>query len=189
MLGLFALASGFLAPTSRTGRATAVGPMRSTGNIQMINLFGNNEESKLRRDDLSLRSARAGSRVLTFRRPNAATTGLLLGLKFKEGAGKAIYIQSIVPNTQAADFEKQGKLSVGDEITMVSATFGDEMWSARGVGKMRLEKSIAVRQGATISFVLESSDDNSKKRMKEMAAKQKKEQDRISRLQRQLTKE
>ena len=95
------------------------------------------EESKLRRDDLSLRSARAGSRVLTFRRPNAATTGLLLGLKFKEGAGKAIYIQSIVPNTQAADFEKQGKLSVGDEITMVSATFGDEMWQ-RGRSKVVL---------------------------------------------------
>eukprot|EP00966_Prymnesium_polylepis_P307283 7100957-Prymnesium_polylepis.1 len=30
---------------------------------------------------------------------------------------------------------------------MVSATFGDEMWSARGIGKYRLEKSIAVRQG------------------------------------------
>ena len=160
--------------------------MRSTGNIQMINLFGNNEESKLRRDDLSLRSARAGSRVLTFRRPNAATTGLLLGLKFKEGAGKAIYIQSIVPNTQAADFEKQGKLSVGDEITMVSATFGDEMWSARGVGKMRLEKSLAVRQGSWVKLAFESSDDVSKRRKKELEAQAKKQAAFTNRLQQQL---
>jgi hypothetical protein len=33
----------------------------------------------------------------------------------------------------------------------------------------RLEKSIAVRQGMTISFVLESKDDNSKRRQKEMS--------------------
>ena len=52
--------------------------------------------------------------------------------------------------------EVAGKIKEGDEVTMVSATFGDEMWSARRIGKMRLEKSIAVRQGMTISFVFES---------------------------------
>ena len=54
-------------------------------------------------------------------------------------------------------------VQVGDEVTMVSATFGDEMWSARNVGKYRLEKSIAVRQGMQISFVFENSNDSSKK--------------------------
>ena len=58
---------------------------------------------------------------------------------------------------------------------MVSATFGDEMWSARGVGKYRLEKSIAVRQGMTISFVVENRDDFSEKRMRELAEAQRKE--------------
>merc|ERR1719453_1445297 len=99
----------------------------------MVNLFGNNDESKKRREMLSARSAPPGSRVVTF--------------------GKAVIVDKIIPGTEAARLEQQGKLKVGDEITMVSATFGEELWSARGVGKYRLEKSIAVRQGATISFV------------------------------------
>merc|ERR1711865_999126 len=73
------------------------------------------------------------------------------------------------------------------EIVMVSATFGNEMWSARGIGKVRLEKSIAVRQGGTIQFVVEQADDNSKKRQKEMADKAKKQGELNSRLQKQMT--
>ena len=38
------------------------------------------EESTKRRDALSLRDARPGDRKVTFRKPNQATTGLLLGL-------------------------------------------------------------------------------------------------------------
>merc|ERR1719247_2225009 len=83
-------------------------------------------------------------------------------------------------------FEKQGKLSVGDEITMVSATFGDEMWSARGVGKMRLEKSLAVRQGSWVKLAFESSDDVSKRRKKELEAQAKKQAEFTNRLQKQL---
>merc|ERR1719326_2163853 len=105
---------------------------------------------------LSQRDAPAGSNKVTFRKPNAATTGLLLGLKFKESFGKGVFIDKIVPNTEAARLKREGKISEGDEVTMVSATFGDEMWSARGIGKYRLEKSIAVRQGATIAFVFEN---------------------------------
>merc|ERR1719379_3208227 len=158
-------------------------------NVQMINLFGNNEESRARREALSLRDARAGDRKVTFRKPNQATDGLVLGLKFREGFGKAVFISKIVPNSEAARLEKQGKIKVGDEVTMVSATFGDEMWSARGVGKYRLEKSIAVRQGMTISFVLESRDDGNRRRKQEMAKQAKKESERMTRLQRQLTQE
>merc|ERR1711918_310251 len=118
-----------------------------------------------------------------------ATDGLTLGLKFKEGWGKAVYIDKIVPGTEGARLEKEGKIKPGDEITMVSATFGDEMWSARGVGKYRLEKSIAVRQGMTISFVVENSSDKDKKNKQKLAEQAKKEQDRMTRLQRQLTQE
>ena len=147
------------------------------------------EESTKRRDSLSKRYASSGDRKVTFRKPNSATPGLALGLQFRESFGKAVYIAKILPNTEAARLEREGKIRVGDEITMVSATFGDEMWSCRGSGKYRLEKSISVRQGMTISFVVENSDDNSKKRMRELAEKQKKEQARVSRLQRQLTAE
>ena len=142
-----------------------------------------------RRDALSRRDARAGDRKVTFRKPNSATEGITLGLKFKEGFGKAIYIDKIVPNTEAARLQKAGKIQVGDEITMVSATFGDEMWSARGVGKMRLEKSIAVRQGMTISFVVEAKGAAEKKRLAELAKKQSEEQKKVNRLQKMLNDE
>merc|ERR1712222_149472 len=137
----------------------------------MINLFGNTDESKKQRDSLSLRSAKTGDRKVTFRKPNTATQGLELGLKFRESFGKAVYIDKILPNTEAARLEREGKIKVGDEVVMISATFGSEMWSARNVGKYRLEKSIAVRQGMTIDFVFE---------------KAAKENARISRLQSQL---
>ena len=168
-------------------RASAVAAR--TSDVSMINLFGNTEESKKRRQDLSLRSAPAGSRVVSFRKESAATQGLQLGLKFRESFGKAVYIDKILPGSQAANLEAKGQLRVGDEITMVSATFGDEMWSARGVGKYRLEKSIAVRQGMFIKFVVEQSDDNSKKRQKEIAELQKKEKAKTTRLQQQLAAE
>ena len=190
VVGILVALVGFNAPLLHAPSQTAAASSRACVNdVQMINLFGNNAESNKRRDALSFRQARAGDRKVTFRKPNTATQGLVLGLKFRESFGKAVYIDQIIPGTEAARLEREGKIKKGDEITMVSATFGDEMWSARGVGKYRLEKSIAVRQGATISFVVESSDDNSKNAMKALAAKQKKEQDRISRLQRQLTKE
>ena len=189
---------------------------RNTPQPAMINLFGNTgnahlqihtqhltptshldfftthnfaEESKKQRNALSLRDAPAGSRKVQFRKPPSATDGLTLGLKFRESFGKAVYIDKILPNTEAARLEREGKLKIGDEITMVSATFGNEMWSARGIGKYRLEKSIAVRQGMTISFVLENSDDNNKKARKAAAEKAQKEAARISRLQKQLSDE
>lgn len=191
LLGLLAAVSGYrpAAMAPRLSCSAKNNQLLRTTSVRMINLFGNNDESKERRAALSFREARPGDRKVTFRKPNTATEGLLLGLKFRESFGKAVYIDKILPNTEAARLEKQGKIKAGDEVVMVSATFGDEMWSARGVGKYRLEKSIAVRQGMTISFVFENSDDNSKKKMAELAKKQQKEADRMSRLQKQLTQE
>jgi len=156
-LALAASVAGYRpAVLSHVGQPSCARSVARTTDVSMINLFGNNEASKQQREELSARSAKAGANKVTFRKPNAATQGIMLGLKFKEGFGKAIYIDKIVPNTEAAKWKSQGKIKEGDEVTMVSATFGDEMWSARRIGKMRLEKSIAVRQGMTISFVFES---------------------------------
>jgi len=66
----------------------------------------------------------------------------------------------------------------------VSATFGDEMWSTRGCGKYRLEKSIAVRQGQNISLVLENPKNLKERALSEKEAK--KQRDRMTRMQRQL---
>jgi len=152
------------------------------GHPQMINLFGNTEESQKRRQALSLRDAQAGDRKVTFRKPNTAASALLLGIKFREGFGKAVFIDKIIPGTEAGRLKQQGKIKEGDEVTMVSATFGDEMWSTRGAGKTRLEKSIAVRQGMTISFVLEQPGGSRKQTQQQ----QKKERDRMTRMQKQL---
>ena len=190
MLCAFAAATVALVPQLPAHRVTGYASgISRTSDVQMINLFGNTDESARQRQDLSLRSAPPGSRVVAFRKENAATQGLQLGLKFRESFGKAVYIDAILPGSQAARLEKQGKLQKGDEVVMVSATFGDEMWSARGIGKQRLEKSIAVRQGQTIKFVLEASDDNSRAKKRALAEKLKKEQAMTSRLQAELAKE
>jgi len=186
-LTLFLGASSFVAGPLRSG--SAIQAPRVSSDVQMINLFGNNEESQKRRDALSFRDARPGDKKVTFRKPNAATQGIVLGLKFKENFGKAVFIDKIVAGTEAARLESQGKLKVGDEITMVSATFGDEMWSARGIGKYRLEKSIAVRQGGTISFVVESPSDNSLMGRAKAQKEAEKKAAMMSRMQKQLTAE
>ena len=160
-----------------------------TTDVSMINLFGNNDESRKQRDELSLRDARPGDRKVTFRKPNAATQGIQLGLKFTEDFGKAVYIDKIVEGTEAAKLKKEGKIKEGDEVTMVSATFGDEMWSARRIGKMRLEKSIAVRQGMTISFVFESKDQKAKQNNSARQKEIEKEKERMTRMQKQLLNE
>ena len=100
-----------------------------------------------------------------------------------------MFIDKILPNSEAARLKSQGKINEGDEITMVSATFGDEMWPARRVGKYRLEKSIAVRQGMTISFVVEKkeSDDFFSSMANQKA--QEKQKQMMSRMQKQLADE
>jgi hypothetical protein len=168
--------------------AAVIDPRRS-GDVKMIGLFGNSEESRKKRADLSLRSAPPGSRVVTFRKPNAATTGLLLGLKFREGTGKSVFIDKVLPNTEAARLKDQGQLAEGDEVVMCSATFGDELWSSRGVGKYRLEKSIAVRQGMVIKLVLEARGGAEKKRAAAAAKEAERQAKLQNRLQQQLQNE
>mmetsp|Transcript_31849 Transcript_31849/g.47518 ORF Transcript_31849/g.47518 Transcript_31849/m.47518 type:complete len:92 (-) Transcript_31849:13-288(-) len=46
---------------------------------------------------------------------------------------------------------------------MCSATFGDQMWSTRGVGLTRVLAAIRVRAGPTVSLVFESSQETQKK--------------------------
>lgn len=53
---------------------------------------------------------------------------------------------------------------------MCSATFGDEMWSTRGVGLQRVLAAIKVRSGPTVKLVFESPSQFQKK--KQVTAKQ-----------------
>ena len=47
---------------------------------------------------------------------------------------------------------------------MCSATFGDEMWSTRGVGLARVMAAIRVRAGPTVKLVFENQSQYKKKR-------------------------
>ena len=50
---------------------------------------------------------------------------------------------------------QSGKVEKGDLVTMISATFGDECWSARGAGLGMIMQAIKVRQGTSVKIVLE----------------------------------
>jgi hypothetical protein len=52
----------------------------------------------------------------------------------------------------------------GDFVTMCSATFGNEMWSTRGVGLTRVLAAIRLRAGPTVKVVFESQTQSKKKR-------------------------
>jgi hypothetical protein len=75
-----------------------------------------------------------------------------LGLTLAERDDGMVYIAAVQPGGNAA---KTGVLRPGQIVTAVSATFGDEIWSVRGVGLDRVLKSIKVRSGDFVTLVVE----------------------------------
>ena len=68
----------------------------------------------------------------------------------------------------------------GDLVTMCSATFGDEMWSTRGVGLTRVLAAIRVRAGPTVKLVFESPTQYKKKVSMSSAQRKAQEDARIA---------
>jgi C-terminal processing protease CtpA/Prc len=81
-----------------------------------------------------------------------------LGIILEEGDDGMVFIAKIDPAGNAA--QSGFDIRVGDVITAVSATFGDEVWSTRGVGLDRVLKSIKIRSGDFVTLVLEAVDEN-----------------------------
>lgn len=81
-----------------------------------------------------------------------------LGIILEEGADGMVFIANIDPNGNAA--KSNFDIRIGDIVVAVSATFGDEVWSTRGVGIDRVLKSIKIRAGDFVTLVLESSVEN-----------------------------
>ena len=81
-----------------------------------------------------------------------------LGIILEEGDDGMVFIAKIDPvgNAALSGFD----VRVGDIITAVSATFGDEVWSTRGVGLDRVLKSIKIRSGDFVTLVLEATIEN-----------------------------
>lgn len=91
------------------------------------------------------RSAGAGDNLVELKRP--------LGLVLDEDDDGNVFVQTVAPKGNAA---RSGLVKEGDIVTMCSATFGDQMWSTRGVGLTRVLAAIRVRAGPTVSLVFES---------------------------------
>lgn len=91
------------------------------------------------------RSATSGDNLVEMRRP--------LGLVLDEDDDGNVFVQTVAPKGNAA---RSGLVKEGDIVTMCSATFGDQMWSTRGVGLTRVLAAIRVRAGPTVSLVFES---------------------------------
>lgn len=109
-------------------------------------------------DDDLLRSARSSrqagidDRVVELRRP--------LGLVLNEDGNGNVFVETVAPRGNAA---RSGIVREGDVVTMCSATFGDQMWSTRGVGLSRVLAAIRVRAGPTVKLVFESTNEKAKK--------------------------
>jgi C-terminal processing protease CtpA/Prc len=110
------------------------------------------EEKKLLRFSRQQRSANVDDRVVELKRP--------LGLVLNEDDKGNVYVETVAPRGNAA---RAGGLREGDVVTMCSATFGDQMWSTRGVGLTRVLAAIRVRAGPTVKLVFESSKETAKK--------------------------
>jgi len=81
-----------------------------------------------------------------------------LGLILEEKEDGMVVIAKIDPSGNAS---KSGfDINIGDVVVAVSATFGDEVWSTRGVGLDRVLKSIKIRSGDYVTLVLENPEQN-----------------------------
>ena len=98
-----------------------------------------------RKEQRSMRKAGADERTIEIRMP--------LGLELDEDANGNVFVKSIDKGGRA---EKTGKVFVGDIIAMASSTFGDDMWSCRGVGLTRVLSTIKVRNTKPVKLVLEA---------------------------------
>ena len=78
-----------------------------------------------------------------------------LGIVLEEAQDGMVFVAEIDPEGNAAD---SGEVFEGDILVAVSATFGDEVWSTRGVGLDRVMKSIRIRAGDFVTLVLETPD-------------------------------
>jgi hypothetical protein len=94
-----------------------------------------------------------------------------LGIVLEEGEDGMVFIAKIDPNGNAS--RSNFEINVGDFVIAVSATFGDEVWSTRGVGLDRVLKSIKIRSGDFVTLVLESPQkiEGQKKQSEENATK------------------
>jgi C-terminal processing protease CtpA/Prc len=125
------------------------------------------------RANRAARRAGATDRIVEIRQP--------LGMELDEDAAGNVYVKKLTKGGRA---EKTGMVFEGDIIAMVSATFGDDMWSARGVGLDRVVKSIQVRNTKPVKLALEARNEQEEKKRQAIAFKELTEAEKAAKQQR-----
>lgn len=121
------------------------------------------------RANRAARSAGADDRIVEIKLP--------LGLELDEDKEGNVFVKSIEKGGRA---EKTGKVFVGDIVAMSSATFGDDMWSCRGVGLTRVLASIKVRGTKPVKLVLEAANELEEKKRRAIAFKEKSDEEKAA---------
>ncbi|GJD05988.1 hypothetical protein Gasu2_04300 [Galdieria sulphuraria] len=118
--------------------------------------------------DRSRRKVQPGERAYFVKKP--------LGLVLEEAEDGMVFVADIDPRGNAARASR-GDIRKGDILVAISATFGEEVWSTRGVGLPRVLKGIQVRFGDEVTLVFESpmEVENRKQYSEEFAAKRRQE--------------
>ena len=88
-----------------------------------------------------------------------------------------VFVKSIEKNSRA---EATGKVFVGDIVAMASATFGDDMWSCRGVGLTRVMSVIKMRNSKPVRLILEAPNEQEEKRRRVIAFAEKSEEEKAA---------
>uniref|UniRef100_A0A6U4EGF8 PDZ domain-containing protein n=1 Tax=Phaeomonas parva TaxID=124430 RepID=A0A6U4EGF8_9STRA len=117
------LARGLVAPRAPLRAGTGVRRSR-IGELNMNDPLTNFFRAK--------RGVAAGDRIVEIKKP--------LGLVLEEDERGDVYVASVAGNAA-----RTGKVNVGDQVVMCSATFGDEMWSTRGSGLYSVMNAVKVR--------------------------------------------
>lgn len=134
-----AAAKGTSVVTTASSCAVAVAAATTTA----LSMAG--EDDDLLRVARSSRSASSDDNVVELPKP--------LGLVLNQDDNGNVYVETVAAKGNAA---RTGKVKEGDIVTMCSATFGDDMWSTRGVGLTRVLAAIRVRAGPRVKLVFES---------------------------------
>lgn len=137
------VAAAAVSVPSTTGLAPSVALNSKTRTPTALSM--SDEDQEFMRWARASRSATSGDNLVELRRP--------LGLILDEDDYGNVFVKTVAPKGNAA---RTGLVKEGDLVTMCSATFGNEMWSTRGVGLTRVMAAIRVRAGPTVSLVFEN---------------------------------
>lgn len=130
-------------------------------------------QMNVRNDDFAksqrfTRKAGADDRSVELRKP--------MGIDLDEDDEGDVFVVGMDPKGRAA---KSGMVFIGDRVNMVSATFGDDMWSCRGVGLTRVLSCIKVRNTKPVQLILEAPDAKEEKKRRDIAFREPTEAEKI----------